>query len=138
VSSSDHNPLYPRTLGPTVAKFRTLTRDGLRTLTWDDRQAYGAAVEKAILALQRSGARVGLNPLNPRCRCASGTWHSEGGDIHEAVRKTQHNALLACPGAIRRKRTPNEWATMYENAMDEKAAAIAARIPAGSGIAEAA
>src|SRR3990172_5047999 len=117
-----------------LAKFRWLARDGLANLSSAERRAYGEAVERAILALQRAELQRSIGPIKPRVRCASGTDHSEGADIHEAVRQQQRNALLAWPGKVRRKRTDVEWASMYEAAMNAKAAAIADRLFAGGAL----
>jgi hypothetical protein len=58
-------PDYP-SLGAAVAKWRTLARDGLRTLTRDERRAYGEAVERAHKrACKRLGQGVaGSNPTH--------------------------------------------------------------------------
>lgn len=112
-------PEYPTLNGP-VTKYRAKARNGLKFLSADDRQAYGAAVGDAIRALQHAEAFHGLAPANPKSRCASGTWHADGGKIHKAIRLQQLNALLACPAQERRARSPQKWATMYEDAMKEK------------------
>ena len=70
-------PDYP-TLGATVAKWRWRAREGLQSLAREERQAYGAAVERAILALQRAEANRGLPPISPKVHCASGTPHNTG------------------------------------------------------------
>jgi hypothetical protein len=114
-------PDYPRHLGATVARFRSVTRRrGLAALSKDERRAYGDAVEKAILALQRSEAKSGLPPISPKVNCASGTAHNTGADIHNAIRARQRAALMNCAGAERRARTEHEWRSMYEAAMQEK------------------
>lgn len=115
---------------PVLAKHRQLARDGLAAMTWEQRQAYGSAVEAAVLAAQRREAMRACVP-GKRCGCASGTWYSEGADIHEAMREQQRRALAACGSQIRRARSDIEWRTMYEAAMDAKAAAIAERLLVG-------
>lgn len=119
---SASGPDYP-SLGAAVAKWRWCARDGLQSLTREERRAYGEAVERAILTLQRSEANCGLAPVKPRCHCASGTPHNTGADIHDAIREQQARALAAYPSYVRRKRTPVEWREMYEAAMAEKRAA---------------
>ncbi len=121
-------PDYPM-LGATVARWRWRSREGLQTLTHEERQAYGAAVERAILALQWTEANRGLPPVTPKVRCASGTPHNTGEAIHNAIREQQARALAAYPSYVRRKRTPVEWRDMYEAVMAEKrgAAALAAK-----------
>ena len=117
-------PDYPA-LGATVAKWRSRAREGLQSLAREERQAYGAAVERAILALQRAEANRGLPPISPKVRCASGTPHNTGEAIHNAIREQQARALATYPSYVRRKRTPVEWRDMYRAAMAEKRAAAA-------------
>jgi hypothetical protein len=117
------NPEYP-TLGAAVAKWRWRAREGLQSLTLAERHAYGEAVERAILALQRSQLLRGLTPSTPKCHCASGTAHNTGEAIHNAIREQQLSALLAAPSQIRRARTDVEWRQMYEAAMAEKRAGL--------------
>ena len=87
-------PDYP-TLGATVAKWRWRACEGLQSLAREERQAYGAAVERAILALQRAEANCGLPPISPKVHCASGMPHNTGGAIHNAIREQQARALAA-------------------------------------------
>ena len=58
-------PDYP-SLGAAVSKWRTPARDGLRTLTRDERRAYGETVERAHKrACKRLGQGVaGSNPTH--------------------------------------------------------------------------
>jgi len=114
-------PDYP-TLGAAVAKWRWRAREGLRSLTREERQAYGEAVERAILALQRAEANRGFAPITPKVHCASGTAHTTGEAIHEAIREQQARALAAYPSYVRRNRSPQVWQQMYEAAMAEKRA----------------
>lgn len=122
-SADASGPEYP-SLGATVAKWHWRARDGLQSLTREERRAYGNAVEQAILALQRSQLNQGFTPITPKCRCASGTAHNTGEPIHNAVREQQARALAAYPSQVRRKRTPVEWQEMYEAAMAEKRTAL--------------
>ncbi len=117
-------PDYPL-LGAAVAKWRWRARDGLQSLTRQARRAYGDAVERAILALQRSEINRGLLPVTPKVHCASGTPHNSGDAIHNAIREQQARALAAWPAYVRRNRTPDEWQRLYEAAMAEKRAAAA-------------
>ncbi len=114
-----------------LSKYRWLARDGLATLTQEERHAYGEAVEQAILAKQRSEflASVG-KPANPKPRCASGTPFPDGAAIHEAIKQQQRNALLAAPSQIRRRRTDAEWRQLYEQAMAAKATAATVKVAA--------
>jgi len=100
-------PEYPK-LGASVAKFRSLASDGLRTLSREQIVAYANAVERGILSLQRAQLFAGLMPFNPRCSCASGTWHSNGDDIDKAIRDQQARKLAAYPAQARRARTPEQ------------------------------
>jgi hypothetical protein len=120
-------PDYP-SLGTAVAKWRGRARGGLQALTRAERQAYGEAVERAILTLQRSEADRGLPPVTPKVHCASGTPHNTGDAIHNAVRQQHARALAAYPSFVRRRRTDVKWRQMYQAAMAEKrhAAALAA------------
>jgi hypothetical protein len=102
-----------------LKKHRAKARAGLSSLSRAERQAYGAAVEAAVLASQRAALRRAGESM-PRPNCASGTAHSDGAAIIKAIREQQHNALLACPSKIRRARSPYEWQQMYEAAMAEK------------------
>lgn len=112
------NPVYD--IGSAaLSKWRFRARDGLKSLPRDERQAYGAAVEAAVLSAQRAQLK-GHGESMPNPTCASGTWHTTGEAIHEAMRAKQRAALLAGPAQIRRARTPAEWAEMYEAAMKEK------------------
>jgi hypothetical protein len=120
---------------PVLAKHRQLARDGLAAMTWEQRQAYGSAVEAAVLAAQRREAMRACVP-GKRCGCASGTWYSDGADISAAIREQHRRALAACGSQERRARTPAEWETMYEAAMEAKAAAIAASLLAGGSMFE--
>jgi hypothetical protein len=116
-------PDYPP-LGATVAKWRARARESLQSLTREERRAYGEAVERAILALQRSEANRGFAPITPKVRCASGTAHNTGEAIHQAVREQQRAAILAAPAQIRRARSDVELRDMYEAAMAVKRPAI--------------
>ncbi len=119
VPTDASGPDYPA-LGAAVAKWRAKARDGLQTLSREERRAYGEAVERAILALQRQEAMRGLMPITPKVRCASGTAHNTGEAIEEAVRKQQRDALLAWPSQARRARPDHVWREMYEATMAER------------------
>jgi len=111
------NPEYTVT-SAALQKFRSSARNSKGLKNWDRfyRQAYGAAVEQAVLAAQQSHLRGASTP-DGRCRCASGTWHTTGAKIDAAIR-SQHNAsLLAYPAKVRRERTPVQWQSMYEESM---------------------
>ena len=106
-------PEYP-SLGATVAKYRKIQNP-----TAEQRRAHGDAVSAAIRALQQRESQRTLPRIAPLC--ASGTWHNNAdGSVGRAIREQQQRALLAHVGEIRRKRTPAEWQSMYEDAMHDK------------------
>lgn len=115
-----HGPVYDVD-GAGLHKFRRASRRGLKHLAPEDRRAYGEAVERAILAKQRSRLRS-FTPPDLRPSCASGTWHTTGADIDAAIKAQQGAALLNCPGQIRRSRSPDEWRRLYDEAMHNRAA----------------
>jgi hypothetical protein len=102
-----------------LKKFRRMARKGLSHLSAEDRRAYGAAVEDAVLARQRAFLKSHTE-AEPRPHCVSGTWHSDGEEIHAAIRRQHRAALAAAPGVERRARTPDQWRSMYAAAMAEK------------------
>jgi hypothetical protein len=115
-----------------LSKYRWQARTGLAALSREERRVYGEAVERAVLARQRSELQAACaNPGTPKARCASGTYHNDGADIHEAIRQRQRNALLAAPAKIRRARTDDEWRRMYQKAM---AATIEAKLARASAL----
>jgi hypothetical protein len=99
-----------------LKKFR---RKRLSSMSRSERQAYGAAVEAAVLSAQRVALRRAA-PSAPRPNCASGTTHNTGEAIIKAIREQHRAALLACPSQERRARSPVEWQTMYDAAMAER------------------
>ena len=99
-----------------LKKFRRMRRSSMSRA---DRQAYGAAVEAAVLSAQRAALRRAA-PSIPRPNCASGTTHNTGEAIDRALREQQRAALLACPSQERRARKPEKWREMYDAAMAEK------------------
>lgn len=102
-----------------LKKFRHRARKGLATLSRDDRAAYAAAIEAAVISAQRLALKRAA-PSIPRPNCASGTTHNTGEAIHNAVRAQHRAALAACPSQERRARSPAQWQEMYEVAMAEK------------------
>lgn len=80
--------------------------------------AYADAVEAAVLSAQR--ALLMREIAVPACNCASGTWYSDGEKIAESIRGQQRRALLSYPAQERRRRTPEQWQHMYDQAMREK------------------
>lgn len=100
-------------------KFRRLARKsgGVAKLEKAERHAYGEAVEKAILAKQRSDLQRELP--GHACLCASGTWHSDGAAIIRAVQAQQRAALQACPSR-NAGLSAGQWQDLYEETMKEK------------------
>lgn len=110
-------PEYPA-LTAKVQKFRRMARDGLQSLPRETRLEYAREVETAILALQQSAIRRVTTAH--AIHCASGTAHTCGRKIHQAMREKQRAALLAAPAQIRAMRSDEEWRTMYAEAMKAK------------------
>jgi hypothetical protein len=102
-------------------KFRKVANKegGVMQLDRFYRVQYADAVERAVLAAQRAQLKS-YGEAQPRARCASGTFHSDGADIGKAVRQQQHAALAAYPAQARRTRTPSQWQAMYDAAMAAK------------------
>jgi len=101
-------PEYPRELGATVAKYRNKAKDSIFALSKAERNAWADAIEKSILAKQRSALLgQGSPPARPR-------------PIGDALREQLRNALLAYPAKVRRERTPEAWQEMYDHAMKQK------------------
>jgi hypothetical protein len=122
-------PVYPD-LGATVIKHRRLAAmcGGVAELDREQRQAYGAAVEAAIKAKQRSELQRVVKSHD--CHCVSGTNHNTGEAIDRAMRMKHRAELLAYPSKVRRERTAEQWSEMYKAAMREKRAAATVQKPA--------
>ena len=106
----------------TLKKFRRNAKDGLATWSKWERQMYGAAVEQAVLAKQRSECMRAL-PSMPAPRCASGSSvPTNRGAVGNEIRRQHRTSLLDYPAQIRRTRTPGQWQEMYDEAMKEKRA----------------
>ena len=106
----------------TLKKFRRNAKDGLATWSKWERHMYGAAVEQAVLAKQRSECMRAV-PSMPAPRCASGSWvPTNHGAVGDEIRRQHRTSLLNCPAQIRRERTPEQWQKMYDEAMKEKRA----------------
>ena len=124
MSDDDHipnqfGPVYDLD-GATLKKYRgRVNGGGVMGLPLEDRRAYAEAVEKAVLAKQRSQLKTYGEP-NISPSCASGTWKTTGEEIDKAIRQQHRSETLSWPGKIRRARTPEEWQKMYDEAMQEK------------------
>lgn len=105
--------------GAGLDKHRRAARNGLAELSAADRRAYAEAVEKVVLAKQRSSLLGAGTPVS-RCPCASGTWLSDGAEISAAVRAQHRAALQASAAEERRNRTAAQWESLYAEAMAEK------------------
>ena len=82
-----------------LERWRRLARDGLKTMTADDRAAYGQAVEDRIKAMQLAALRREVSL--PRPCCAGGTWiNTNNGAIGAAIRAKQNAALLSARSRI--------------------------------------
>ena len=106
----------------TLKKFRRNAKDGLATWSKWERHLYGAAVEQAVLAKQRSEFMRALPPMRAPY-CASGSWvPTNRGAVGDEIRRQHRTSLLNCPAQVRRERTPEQWQKMYDEAMKEKRA----------------
>lgn len=112
-----YGPAYPA-LGATVQKYRRKSREGIASLSREERLAYAEVIEKSILALQRSELQRELPGRTPHC--ASRTAYTAGRDISAAIRRQHESALLSYPSKVRKARTDDEWRRMYAQAMREK------------------
>ena len=105
-------PEYPKLNGLSTWRKRVFAE-----LSSGERREYGAKVLEKVRALQRSELFGALEPISPRCQCASGSPSNDGAEILRTVRAQHEAALAAYPAQERRKRTPKQWAAMYEAAM---------------------
>jgi hypothetical protein len=83
-----YGPAYPKAL-PGVDRYRRAAAraGGVANMSAEERRAYGRAVLDAINGLHKPKAKP------QPCPCASGTWHSDGRTILDAVRRaTQRSA----------------------------------------------
>jgi hypothetical protein len=110
-------PDYPD-LGAAVTKYRRKAKQSVFDLSDAERAAYAKAIETAIRAKQRAATQRTLPSHN--VKCASGTNHSCGLKISEAVRAQHRSALQSYVAKVRRERTECEWREMYDRAMAQK------------------
>lgn len=116
--AGQHGPDYD-VESAALRRFRNLAKNSLADLTREQRADYGRAVGAAVRAKQAAQLRRALEPER-RAPCASGTWHSDGADIHKAMREQHTRRTQSWPSAIRKARTESEWREMYQDAMAEK------------------
>jgi hypothetical protein len=110
--ADQHGPVYAVS-GVGLTSHRKAARDGLSALARDARQAYGAAVEAAVITMQRRELiREACEP-EARPSCASGSWDEYSA---EAIRRQQAAALLAWPARERAQRSAQAWETLYVEA----------------------
>lgn len=76
MSLTDHGPVYNIDSEP-LRRHRSRSQHGLHWLTKEERRAYGAAVEAAVLSRQRAQLRAAVEP-DRKSQCASGTWLNTG------------------------------------------------------------
>jgi hypothetical protein len=117
-ASDEFGPAYTIE-SATLRAMRRKASKGLDKLPAKDRRAYADAVEAAVRSAQRASLKRAAGPEH-RSPSASGTFYSRGADIHRAIRQQQERALLAYPGAVRRARTPQQWQSLYDQAMAAK------------------
>ena len=103
-----------------LGQFRAVANraGGLMKLERFYRVQYAEAVEAAV----RASLRWPVREATFKAMCASGTFHSDGEDIHKAILSQQRARLAAYPAQERRKRTAKQWAEMYAQALQEKRA----------------
>lgn len=107
-----------------LQKHRRIARavGSVADMSREQRRAYGEAVEAATRAKHRAHLTSGGERM-PKPRCASGTWHTDGADIHRAIQQQHRSQAAALVNKVRRERTPAQWQAMYEEAMKAKRAA---------------
>jgi len=109
---------------PSLAKYRRMAESAGGVMQMDRtlRQQYGAAVEKAIRALQRKELlgkiREGATPL-----CASGSFANTAEGIETAVRARIASRLAAAARHDREGRSDEVVQMLYNEAMAAKSAA---------------
>jgi hypothetical protein len=109
--AGEHGPVYNINAGTAFRR-----REGpLSSWAREDRQAYGAAIELAVLTAQAAALRREVTEQRPNC--ASRSWANSPGEVGAVVRQQQAAALAACPSQVRRSRTVQEWESLYINAM---------------------
>lgn len=113
----EEGPPYPD-LGAGVAKFRRRALSGLAVMEPVDRRAYGEAVERAIKSKQRSELLGGGAAPAPVIR-----------DMGAHLRAKHRAELMAHVVSVRRKRTPDQWLAMYEEAMNANKAGKQSAVP---------
>jgi hypothetical protein len=112
------SPVYDIT-SPTLQRFRQKARNGLADLSREEIVKYAEAVERAILAKQRSALRRSSEPEH-RCNCASRTWHNDADAIHRAILAQQRAALNAAAERDRHGRSDATILELYTEAMAAK------------------
>lgn len=112
-------PHYP-TMPAAVQKHRRVAaRAGsVAAMGKAERQAYGAAVEQAILSLQRAAFTRAYAP--PPANCASGTFANTADAIEKAVRARQARELAAACRQDREGRSDATVQALYDAAMAAK------------------
>lgn len=118
-TDKNSGPCYPAM--PALAKHRQrAARYGsIAAMPRADVEAYAAAVDAGIRALNKATQRTGYNP---RPNCASGSWANNDADLKAAIYNRQMRELHASVAADRRARTDDDIREAYELAMAEKRA----------------
>jgi len=109
-------PAYPE-MGASVAKFRKIAAaaGSVSAMSRADRDAYAAAIERAIHAKNNAWWKAGLAAADAPCR-----------DVGARIRAEHSRALAGALAASWAKRKPDAVESMYRAAMIEKAARAAA------------
>lgn len=115
IGEEPFGPNYPPM--PGLNKYRTAAAQagGVAKLDPILRKKYGAAIEKAIRAMQRAAmAKVYVMPAP---RCASGSWANTAEGIEKAVRARQASELAAAARRDREGRSDETIQALYDQAM---------------------
>lgn len=114
-------PFGPRYNVNGLEEWRRAARDGLHTMDKFHVRQYADAVEAKIKTMQAAKLREACSvAVDPIPNCASGTRHTTGAAIHEAVKQQHTAALYAYVAKVRRERTPQQWQSLYDEAMIAK------------------
>lgn len=102
-------PAYPK-FGATVAKYRKLPR------TPENIKAHATALFAQLATFQRAEFRRTISEPDT-CPCVSGTWHSDGAKILDAINARNRRIAEGALAESWRKRTDAQVAIAYRAAM---------------------
>ena len=110
-----HTPAYPK-FGTTVAKLRRLPR------TPENVTKHFEALMAQVRTMHRRATQSDATPMS--CPCASGTWHTDGHKILEAVNRQNRSGVEGALAESWRRRTEAQVRVAYEAAMAGKDAPL--------------